>query len=118
MPQFFRVLLQRHFKTGESDASYNIAVDLLLNDQSLPTNKMTQFGAFGGLSAKSMHVAPFSIYTSGEIDFGTGYKTERWGQTDLLAGRSIKLDEYFSFRLESEGNEEMTYQVTALHPMV
>lgn len=117
MPQAFRVLLHRHFKTGEVDPALNIAIDLPLNDKSLATNMMTQFGAIGGLSAKSLHVTPFSLYTTGEIDFGTGYDTKRWGSTDLLAGRPIQVGEYFSFTLSSEGDEEMTYQVTAVLPL-
>jgi len=117
MAQVYRVLLQRKFKNGDSDASYNIEVDLPLDAGAIPTRKMTQFGAIGGLNPETQHVAPFSLYTNGEMDFGTGYANDRWGRTDLLSGRAITVGEYFAFNLDSE-DEELTYQVTGLLPLV
>jgi len=93
------------------DATWNITVDLFLNDSGVSTDQMTAFGARGGVSRSSEEIGPFLLFTDGRLDFGTDFDDEyRDCHLNLRgSGRVIKQQEYFTYIGEGE---EITYRVT------
>ena len=51
------------------DRSWNITVDLFLDDAGVSTDRMTAFGARGGIAPTSDEVEPFLLFNDGTLTF-------------------------------------------------
>jgi hypothetical protein len=93
------------------DSAWNITVDLFLNENGTSTDKMTAFGARGGVSPSAEEIEPFLLFTDGTLEFGTGWDEEQHDCHLNLRGEGkvIKAHEYFTYSGEGE---EITYRVT------
>lgn len=66
------------------DATWNITVDLFLNESGVPTDQMTAFGARVGVSPSSKEIGPFLLFTDGSLDFGTEDRAAGKGRHRIL----------------------------------
>lgn len=94
------------------DADWNIAIDVVLNEEGTASRRMTAFGSRGGLGNNGAGVEPFLLRPDGAVDFGSGYDAEdrdaRFNLRDL--GRRVAVGELFTF---TDGNEgDVIYRVT------
>lgn len=98
--------------TETYDSNYNIAVDLNLLENGVPTRQMTAFGAMGGLAENSENIEPFLLFADGTGDFGSGWEEERDFRFNLRGtDRAVTVGEFFTYK---NGEEEITYRVTQI----
>lgn len=97
--------------TEDYDHTWNITVDLFLDDNGVSTDRMTAFGARGGIAPSSVEIEPFLLFKDGTLDFGTEYDDEHQNCHLNLRGlgRVVKQNELFTFK---DYDEEVTYRVT------
>lgn len=93
------------------DRTWNITVDLFLDEAGVSTDRMTAFGARGGIAPSSDEIEPFLLFKDGTLDFGTDHDDEYQNCHLNLrgSGRPVQQNELFTFRGH---DEELTYRVT------
>ncbi|WP_417599340.1 hypothetical protein [Pararhodobacter oceanensis] len=92
------------------DRTWNITVDLFLDDAGVSTDRMTAFGARGGMAPFSGGIEPFLLFKDGTLDFGTDHDDEYRNCHLNLRGsrRVVQQNELFTFKGH---DEELTYRV-------
>ena len=96
--------------TKNYDRTWNITVDLFLDENGVSTDRMTAFGARGGIAPSSVEIEPFLLFKDGTLDFGTDHDDEYQNCRLNLrgVGRIVKQNEFFTFKGH---DEEVTYVV-------
>jgi len=96
--------------TENYDSGYNITVDAFLTEEGVPTDRMTAFGARGGIAKNSENIEPFLLFKDGSLDFGTDWDVEdRDFHLNMRGqGRAIREGELFTF---TGPGEEIIYRV-------
>lgn len=64
--------------------------DLVLNHQNRVAGKHMAFGLNAEMKRRDVHFYPVVLFRSGQLDFGTTYGVDQFGETDLLDGEIIK----------------------------
>lgn len=94
---------------------YNIAVDLVLDEDGLPSRAATAFGARGSLAPEAGK-APFLLFPNGDGDWGSDWEDGRDFTLNIRgAGRRVRAGELFTYADAAEG--EIVYRVTKILPL-
>ena len=94
------------------DADWNLAIDVVLNEDGTASRRMIAFGSRGSLGNGSRSLEPFLLRPDGAVDFGNDFEAEdRDAHFNLRdAGRRVTVGALFTF---TDGNEgEIVYRVT------
>jgi len=98
------------------DKTWNITIDLFLDKDGVPTDKMTAFGARGGIAQSSDEIEPFLLYTKGILDFGTDFEDRDQNCKLNIRGskRVVDVGELFTYEgpLNDNAEGELTYRVS------
>ena len=98
MPNKFVRVTAQHIVRDGSEPGSKLQFDMKIDSETKAVlGKWNIFGIWGSYSNGSNGIYPFTIIENGNVDYGTGWDEERFGETNIRE-KLIEPGTYFEFK--------------------